>query len=364
MRKLKIPASEAKYIGLEPTWSGPATQTDMIHAYTWYRAVLDAKDARLLVEDYMRWKSYPQDAFEGLAHVEDAWFDNSNVPSLCRMAMRGLELSESQEKLLDGVVPGMVKEGLARKAAKDAARKPKVTSKPVLAAPTDAVGDAISKVEYSIDRGELVDVGGLLKMHSPKPDDLKPEADRYQRLIEEVTAALERTDMECVECYRSYTKRQLRDLLARYSGVLQAINLYCSANVKAPTPRKVKPKTPAKIVAKLRYLDKDDALGITSVDPKEIVGASEVILYNVARRYVQRYVAPLGSKLSVRRSTIDGYDPQLSSRKKLRKPEVDLPRFLAGGGKSVPKTYEAIKAKPQEVNGRVSDDVLIVRVVR
>lgn len=362
MRKLKVPVSESKYIGPEPTWDEPMTQTKMVNAYTWYRAVLDPKDARLLVEDYMKWKSYSQDAFEGMTHIDDAWFDNSNVPALCRMAMRGLTLSENQEKLLDSVIPGMVKEGLERKAAKDAARRPK--PKVQQAAPTDPVGDAMSKVEYSIDRGELVDVGGLLKMHSPKPDDLKPEADRYQRLIEEVTAALERTDMECVECYRSYTKKQLRDLLARYSGVLQAINLYCSANIKAPTPRKVKPKTPAKLVAKLRYLDKNDELGLTSIDPKDIIGSSEVILYNVARRYVQRYVAPLGSKLSVRRSMIDGYDPQLSSRKKLRKPEVDLPRFLSGGAKSVSKTYEAVKAKAQEVNGVVNYQTVILRAVK
>jgi hypothetical protein len=39
-------------------------------------------------------------------------------------------------------------------------------------------------------------------------------------------------------------------MLARYAGVLQAINLYFSSNIKAPTPRKVKPKTPAKLVAK------------------------------------------------------------------------------------------------------------------
>ena len=41
MRKLKVPVSEAKYIGPEPTWDEPMTQTKMVNAYTWYRSVLD-----------------------------------------------------------------------------------------------------------------------------------------------------------------------------------------------------------------------------------------------------------------------------------------------------------------------------------
>jgi len=363
MRKLKVPASEAKYIGLEPTWAGPASPTDMVHAYTWYRSVLDAKESRGLVEDYMRWKSFSSHDIEMLAHIDDAWFDVSNVPALCRMAMRGLVLSERQAELLESVLPGMVERAKERKAEKDAARRPK--PKPTQAV-TDLVGDAMIKMEYSFDRGELVDAVAILKMHSPKPGDLAPEQDRFRRLIEEVKQALERTDMDAVECYRGLTKRQLRDLLARYSGVLQAINLYCSANIKAPTPRKVKPKSPEKLVSKMRYLQEHviGALTLKSIDPKDIVGASEVILYNVKRRNAYRYVAPLGSKLSVHRSSIDGYDPTLSSKKRLGKPEAMLSRLILGGPKSVGKTYDSFTTKAGVVNGRVSEDVIILRAVK
>lgn len=363
MRKLKAPISEAKYIGEEPSWDGVTPDSSrIIYAYNWYRVVLDPKMSRVILGDYMKSVGYSEADIDVLDHVEDMRFEINTLPALGRMVMRGLQPNEQQTIRLTLELEQLIKHGRKRKAEKDAARRPKPKIQATVQ--VDSVGDVMSKVEYSIDQGELVDVGGLLKTHTPKPADMAPEAQRYERLIEEVKHALDRTNMDCVECYRSYSKRQLRDMLARYAGVLQAINLYCSANVKAPTPRKVKPKTPTKLIAKLRYLDKHDELGIMSIDPKDIIGASEVILYNVPRRYVQRYVAPLGSKLSVRRSTIDGYDPQLSSKKKLRKPEVDLPRFLTGGNKSVSKTYEAVKAKAQEVNGMVNQQTIILRAVK
>jgi len=362
MRKLKIPASEVKYIGLEPTWNGPASSTEMIHAYTWYRSVIEAKDSRDLVEDYMHWKSYSASDIEIISYIEDAWFEVSNIPALCRMAMRGLHLSENQAKLLDSVIPGLVVRALERKAEKDVVRRPK--PKPQEPQQSNAVIDVLSKVELSFDKAELIDVTGLLKMHSPKPADLKQESNRFEWLIEEVKHALERTDMACVECYRNHSKKQLRELLARYSGVLQAINLYCSTSIKPPTARKAKPKTPEKLVAKLRYLKSYQELGLISIDPKSIIGASEVILYNVTKRIIQRYVAPLGSKLSVYRSTIDGYDPGLSAKKKLRKPEIELPKFLVGGGKSVSKTFESVSTKASEVNGTVNSQTMVLRAIK
>jgi len=365
MRKLKAPISEAKYIGEEPSWDGVTPDSSrIIYAYNWYRAVLDPKMARVILGDYMKSVGYSEDDIDVLDHVEDMRFEINTLPALGRMVMRGLQPNEQQTIRLTLELEQLIKHGRERKAEKDAARRPKPKTQTTVQ--VDAVGDVMLKVEYAIDQGELVDVGGLLKTHTPKPADMAPEAQRYERLIEEVKHALDRTDMECVECYRSYTKKQLRDMLARYAGVLQAINLYCSANIKTPTPRKVKPKTPAKLVARLRYLQSAKVLDSTfnSIEPKDIIGASEVVLYNVDRRLVYRYVAPLGSKLSVHRTSISGFDPELSSKKRLKQPDVMIQRLLSGGAKSVGKTYESIKTKPGIVNGRVNEDMLILRAVK
>lgn len=361
MRKLKVPLSEVKYLGDEPVWSDTLPDSSMIiHAYNWYRAALEPKVARLILQDYMRHIGFPENAIGYIDYVEDWKFEASNLPALARMVHRGLKPNARQQERLDFEIPLLVEHGRTRNiAVQESAKRVKVKVAPV--APKDPAGDAMAMIESALDTGSAVDASGILKMHQPRPTDLKSDTERMARLVEEVTHALDRTDDQCVEAYRSYSKKQLRDLLARYAGVLQAINLYCSANIKPPTVRKVRPKSPEKLVAKLRYLDKFDELGLVSIDPKEIVGATEVLLYNVARRYVYRYVAPLGSKLSVRRSVIEGYDPAQSFRKKIKPTSDVLKRLTSGGIKSVAKTFEAIKTKPAEVNGVVNSQTLILR---
>jgi hypothetical protein len=363
MRKLKLPLSETKYLGDEPIWvSDQTSETSLVYAYNWYRAALEPKVARLVLADYMQHaKQYTQDDIELLDYIEDWRFDVTNLPALGRMIMRGLTPTARQQERLDTEIPLLLQRAREKRdAARESARRLKV--KIVPAAPKDPAGDAMNMIECALDTGAPVDVTGILKMHQPRPADLKNDTERMARLVEEVQHAFDRTDEQCVEAYRSYSKKQLRDMLARYAGVLQAINLYCSANIKPPKVRKARPKSPEKLVAKLRYLDRFDELGLVSIDPKDIIGATEVLIYHPARRYVYRYVAPLGSKLSVRRSMIDGYDPKLSFRKKLRLPDDTLKRLLSGGIKSVAKTFEAIKTKPAEANGTVNAQMLILRV--
>jgi len=362
MRKLKVPLSEVKYLGNEPVWSDIQPDSSMIiHAYNWYRAALEPKVARLILQDYMRHIGFPESAIDYIDYVEDWRFEASNLPALARMVHRGLKPNNRQQERLDLEIPLLVEHGHLRlTASQEAARRLKVkTTAPV--APKDSAGDAMAMIESALDSGVSVDANGILQLHRPKPSDLKNDTDRMARLVEEVTHALDRTDEQCVEAYQSYSKKQLRDLLARYAGVLQAINLYCSANIKQPTARKVRPKSPEKLVAKLRYLDKFDELGLVSINPKDIIGATEIVLYHTERRYVFRYVAPLGSKLSVRRSMIEGYDPAQSFRKKIKPTSDVLKRLTSGGIKSVAKTFEAIKTKSMSVNGTVNSQMIILR---
>ena len=362
MRKLKVPLSETKYLGDEPIWTGEQTnESSLVYAYNWYRASLEPKVARLVLVDYMQYtKQYSQDDIDVLDYVEDWRFEATNLPALGRMIMRGLKPTERQQERLNTEIPLLLVRGQERRdATRESARRLKVKVAPP--APKDPAGDAMSMIEIALDAGTAVDAAGILKMHQPRPADLKNDTERMMRLVQEVQHALDRTDEQCVEAYRSYTKKQLRDLLARYAGVLQAINLYCSANIKQPTVRKTRPKSPEKLVAKLRYLDRFDELGLVSTSPKDIIGATEVILYHVERRYVYRYVAPLGSKLSVRRSMIEGYDPDQSFRKKIKPTSDVLKRLMSGGIKSIAKTFEAIKTKPAVVNGAVNNQMIILR---
>jgi len=74
------------------------------------------------------------------------------------------------------------------------------------------------------------------------------------------------------------------------------------------------------------------------------------------------YVAGSYQTLGVKGTSITGFDTDKSVAKTLRKPEEQLKEF-AKAGKVVLRTFiKDIKAVETKLNGRVSEDVLLLRV--
>jgi hypothetical protein len=73
----------------------------------------------------------------------------------------------------------------------------------------------------------------------------------------------------------------------------------------------------------------------------------------------------LGSSgLSVRGTTIIGYDQDSSVTKKLRKPEQVLPVVLNEGKVGLRKIMSGIKTTEQKANGRINEESILLRIVR
>jgi hypothetical protein len=68
--------------------------------------------------------------------------------------------------------------------------------------------------------------------------------------------------------------------------------------------------------------------------------------------------------LSVRGSTITGFDETTSITKKLRKPEAVLKPLLEGGKIYLRKVMENINCKEQKATGRINPDTLLIRVIK
>ena len=108
-------------------------------------------------------------------------------------------------------------------------------------------------------------------------------------------------------------------------------------NIKVTTKTRKTRKTSApstdKIIAKLQFQKQDNDLKIVSVDPKTIIGATELFTYNTKRNTLTHFVADLGS-LSIKGTSITGFDSGKSESKKLRKPS-DTIKTILGGKKRV-----------------------------
>jgi hypothetical protein len=101
---------------------------------------------------------------------------------------------------------------------------------------------------------------------------------------------------------------------------------------------------------------------LVSINPADIIGSKELWVYNVKSRKLGRYVAEEYKDLSVKGTSITGYNENLSVQKTLRKPEDQLKEFKAAGKVALRKFLDDIKAVDIKLNGRISEDIILLKV--
>ena len=95
----------------------------------------------------------------------------------------------------------------------------------------------------------------------------------------------------------------------------------------------------------------------------DIPGSQELWTYNTKTRKIGKYVADsLTGPLTVKGTSITGYDEHKSTSKTLRKPEEKLKEFAKATKVELRKVLENIKATETLLNGRISADVILLRV--
>jgi hypothetical protein len=117
-----------------------------------------------------------------------------------------------------------------------------------------------------------------------------------------------------------------------------------------------------KIIAKLKYQKSNEPLKLVSISPADIVGAKELWVYNTKSRKLGKYVAKEFAELSVKGTSIINFDENLSVQKTLRKPEEQLKEFKAAGKVQLRKFLDDIKAVDIKLNGRINEEVVLLKV--
>ena len=68
--------------------------------------------------------------------------------------------------------------------------------------------------------------------------------------------------------------------------------------------------------------------------------------------------------LSVKGSTLVGYDEKTSQIKTLRKPDEQLKKLQEGGKIVLRKFMDEIKCKPKTATGRINNETVLVRIIK
>ena len=101
---------------------------------------------------------------------------------------------------------------------------------------------------------------------------------------------------------------------------------------------------------------------MVSVSPADILGAGELWVYNTKTRKLGKYVAAEFNTLSVKGTSIVGFDENKSIQKTIRKPEEKLKEFKAAGKIALRKFLDDINATDTKLNGRTNEDTILLKV--
>jgi hypothetical protein len=185
----------------------------------------------------------------------------------------------------------------------------------------------------------------------------------FDKTRAEFEAAQAKQDDQLIEAYKHFKAADYKRIYAWLDELQKAVEQYRGVKKATKKARVKKSPSKEKLVAKLKYLKQDNTLKLVSVNPVDIIGASELWVYNVKTRKLGKYVPGMYKDgISVKGTTILDFDESKSVQKTLRKPEQQLAEFMKAGKVALRTFLTGIKATETKLNGRVNADVLLLRV--
>jgi len=174
------------------------------------------------------------------------------------------------------------------------------------------------------------------------------------------------------EGYAHLKKADIKNFTTAIDELMIALDFVIDSAKATRKPRKPKVYSADKIVSKLKYCVTDDKFKLASINPTDIVGANELWVFNTKTRKLGKYIAKNidpkgmmreGSGLSVKGTTIIGYNEELSMQKTLRKPLDQIKEFKDSGKVKLRTFLDDIKTTDTKLNGRCNPETVLLKVV-
>jgi hypothetical protein len=166
------------------------------------------------------------------------------------------------------------------------------------------------------------------------------------------------------EGYAHVKKANAKKWLEGLENLMSALDMIIDGAKATRKTRAKKAPSKEKMIAKLQYKDKDERYQIVSVNPLEIVDATEVWVFNVKTRKLGKYVAEQHTTIKIKGTTLQFYDETASVQKTLRKPEETLKEFKRANKVALRKFLDNVNSVEIKLNGRLNADTVILKAVK
>lgn len=137
-----------------------------------------------------------------------------------------------------------------------------------------------------------------------------------------------------------------------------------AANVKRQRrARKRKVATSETLTTKFQYKDRALEFGLESVSPASIIGSKELWTYDTEKRLL---TVLRGENLTIRGTTVYGYEEDKSAVKKIRKPEEFFGSFMTLNKVGMKKAFGNLSTVelPRKLSGRNNENTIILKTFK
>jgi hypothetical protein len=342
----------------EPKFLGEVSQTELTQALSWFAQNRDSKDATKYATDYFK-KILKIPAPEAIKQQP------STFGYICRLVSTGAILESKNRTWFESIIEEVKN---AKQPATKIAKVANVIS--IQDHIKRKAGDCIGELEGQID--ELIttkfsaDVSpyGLMNTLEIKGAHTKFIIDYFKTRRAEYDEVLTTADPDVKEAYSNFTKVQLKKLIAYCDQVILDSMKLAGDAVKSRKPRKRKTKSAEQLAAKMNYAKDFAELKLVSIDPKTIIGANQLWVYNTKTRKLGVYIALDAAGLSIKGSTIQNFAESKSICKTIRVPTTRMNEVLNAGKVALRNILIDIRAAEGRLTGRINSDTILLRTIK
>ncbi len=367
-------------------WSGERFTKHFQSAMEWYRLEKSIKDLKPKLVEWMHSAGYPKEDVNAIRKTKDKYL-GSTMLGIAACLVKGMPeihagfnsgkdtaqwLRKEIEKVLEAGADDLEEDD-------DAPKIEKITAPVYVPNIQDrlreAAGQMSEEIDYAIDSWitdpesfdpKAFKIVSLLRGKGAKAAHARYIKSFYTRSHNELMElAGGEADEQLREAYRHNSRKNVKKLLEFYELIMAACEqIAAEAKVmKKPRAKKVKPAE--QLVAKLKFLIKDDKLGIVSVPPAQLVGAQSAVVYNVKTRKIGYYIAKNSSGFEVKGTSLLNCSDK-SEQKTLRKPAEQLKEFKEQNTQKRVETWfeKSVKTTETKLNGRLNEDTVILKVFK
>ncbi len=366
---------DEKYTGEEPNFMGVEFKDESernialmraFHYYNYFNSgKVFKKDLIKYAKDELK---YSKDRID-LLNASPDWASQLQSGALLRMRGRGFAIRDSEYLKINETIKNMERLGI-KKLKEEVAEENKQAAAPVISVQDRIkakVGETILEdLDYMLDdwiKGDSpsIDVYEGMKAHLLPSQASKYVIEWATKYRDELQASIDKLDDQVVEGYSHLSTKRKKEFLKWYEGIIADAQRFGSNTKTVRKARTKKPVSLEKQISKLKYLKESPENKLVSINPSQIIGATELWTYNVKYKALTRYIAESGMGFEIKGTTLIKYDTNTSQTRKLRKPEQTLAEVLSSAKTKGIKAFSALTTKPSTPNGRINEDTIILK---